>query len=542
MKNIKIIALIVILFVFMISCKKKIELNPYDSLATTTAFQTSERCALALNGVYDAAQSGVYDPLNGTATAVRGYPFGAAAVAQEEMRGEDMVNVATFYGVTYQNTITPLTPNNVNMWKELYALINKANIAIEGFSGVSGTVLTASIANDYIAQCRFLRAMAHHELLIHFAKPYTDNNGSALGVPYRDYAIQSSASVEKAKSQPRDKVASCYDKMLADLDFAESNLQVGIAGAPSGSSTYYATKAAAIALKMRIKLHKTDFLGVISEGNKLIPAVINPQVWAGVTSPIGGWQLTPSPDGPFLDNISKESIFSIKNDALDNPGTNASLARMFGVSSTATGGRGLCSISPILWNLTEWTCTDKRRTLLFTNGLDNTNSNNKFTLKYKDPVNQSDYTPYIRYAEVILMQAEAEARNGATISTRAVDLLNTVRNRSLNAPLIDAYVITSFATKNALIGSILKERRIEFSAEGKRWGDIHRTVLETAFTTGGVPDKMANGYNNIAGFVCGGPIPAIGLPSLPYTDYRFLWPIPQQERITNPAVAQNFGY
>lgn len=103
------------------SCSKQIELTPYDSLASNTAFQTADRCLLVLNGVYDAAQSGVYDPLNGSANSVRGYPFGAAAVAQEEMRGEDMVNVATFYAITYQNTITPLSPNNVNMWKELYA-------------------------------------------------------------------------------------------------------------------------------------------------------------------------------------------------------------------------------------------------------------------------------------------------------------------------------------------------------------------------------------------------------------------------------------
>lgn len=539
MKRIYLIITIAFGLIFY-SCSKQIELTPYDSLASNTAFQTADRCLLVLNGVYDAAQSGVYDPLNGSANSVRGYPFGAAAVAQEEMRGDDMVNVATFYAITYQSTITPLSPNNVNMWKELYALINKANIAIAGFTGAGANgVLSPTVSADYIAQCRFLRAMAHHELLIHFAKPYADNNGASLGVPYRDFAIESQASAELAKTKPRESVADCYTKMLADLDFAETNISTGTAG--NGTSTYYATKAAVIALKMRIKLHKGDWAGVITEGNKLIPATITPQNWTAVVSPIGGWQLTSTVDGPFTNNASKESIFSIKNDALDNPGTNATLARMFTPSVTGAG-RGLCSISPILWNMPEFTCTDKRRTLLFTNGNDNTNNQNKFTTKYKDAANQSDWTPYIRYAEVLLMQAEAEARNSATVSQRAIDLVNTVRNRALLNPLVDAYTLASFADKDALINAILKERRIEFSAEGKRWGDIHRLVLDPVFGTGGVPAKMANGFNVLSAFVCNGPIPATGVAAIPYSDYRFLWPIPQQERITNPIVEQNPGY
>ena len=336
-----------LLSILCFGCSKKLDTAPFTVIDSNTAFASAERCLLTLNGVYDAAQSGVYDPLNGTATAVRGYPFGAAAIEQQDMRGEDMINVATFFQITYQSTITPVSANNVNMWKELYALINKANLSIAGFRRAgAGGILTASIAAQYEGECRFLRAMAHHELLLHFAKPFADNNGSALGVPYRDFAIESSDAVAQIASLPRESVAANYDKMLADLDYSEANLPA-LQGAAVGESTYRATKAAAIALKMRLKLHKGDWAGVISEGNKLIPSVINPQVWTSVVSPIGAWALTANVDGPFLNNASKESIFSIKNDALDNPNTNASLARIYGQSSATTGGRGLVSISPI---------------------------------------------------------------------------------------------------------------------------------------------------------------------------------------------------
>ena len=520
---------------FFSGCKSKIDLVPYDSFDANTAFTTPERCLLALNGVYDAAQSGTYDPLNGAATSVRGYPFGAASIEQGDMRGEDMVNVATFYQITYFGTYSPTTPNNVNIWKELYALINKSNLSITGFRGaaVSG-ILTGTVAGQYEAECRFLRAMAHHELLLHFARPYADGGGAALGVPYRDYQINSQADVEFAKTKPRETVAACYTKILADLDYAETNL-------PATGFNYRATKAAAIALKMRVKLHMGDWAGVITEGNKLIPVTVDPQNWTSVVSPVGAWALTLAVDGPFTNNASTESIFSIKNDPVDNPNTNGSLARMYAISSP-TGGRGLCSISPIVWNMPEWTCGDKRKTVLYANGNDNAGNQNKFTVKYKDAVNQSDWTPYIRYAEVLLLQAEAEARNSASVSPRAIALVNTVRNRALANPLTETYTAASFATQNALINAILKERRIEFLAEGKRWADIHRLAVDPVFSTGGIPDKMANGFNNLGAFVCAGPIPAPGVPAIAYSDYRFLWPIPQQERNTNTIIDQNPGY
>ena len=531
-----IVSLIVALF--FLGCKSKLDLTPYNQVAENESFSTPERCLESLNGVYDAAQSGTYDPLNGNATQVRGYPFGAASIEQDDMRGEDMVNIATFYSVTYQNLYSPTSPNNVNMFKELYAVCNKANLSIEGFRDAAvKTVITTAVASQYEAECRFLRAMSHHELLIHFARPYADGAGAAMGVAYRDFPIDNPADVEILRTKPRETVGAVYTKILADLDYAETNLPATLGTPTSGLNTYRATKAAAIALKMRVKLHMGDWAGVLAEGNKLIPAVINPLAPSSVISPIGGWGLADSAYTPFTNNISTESIFSIKNDALDNPGTNGSLARMYG--SNSGGGRGLVTISPIIWNAPEWTCTDKRRRMLYTNGPDANNQTNKFTKKYTDVVNQSDYAPLIRYAEVLLTQAEAEARNNPTISQRAIDLLNTVRNRSLSFPLVDAYTVASFANNNALINAILKERRIEFLAEGKRWGDIHRLAMDPVFSAGGIPAKMANGFANIAVFVCSGAVPAPVIPAVPYADYRFIWPIPQDEINTNPITAQN---
>jgi starch-binding outer membrane protein, SusD/RagB family len=516
------------------SCKKVLETSPLGSITDATAFASADRCALSLYGVYDAAQSSYFT--NGT-TDKRGYPFGAANIEQGDMRGEDMVNVAAFFQVTYQGTYNSTAPNCVGMWKGLYILINDANIGIAGFreAGTKG-IITAAVATQYEAECRFLRAMAHHEALIHWARPYLDGNGNQMGVPYRENPINTSEAVASILNTPRMRVDSVYAKILADLDFAEANL-------PATIFNYRATKGAAIAMKMRIKSHMGNWTGVIQEGAKLVPTTVNPAVPNSVVCPIGNWALTASPDGPFVNNSSSESMFSIKNDPNDAPSSNGGLASMYGSASLA--GRGLIIISPVIWNNAGWLCDDKRRSSsLVVKGTDGGANQSYFTTKYRDYLTRGDYAPQIRFAEVLLTLAEAEARNATGISSRGIDLLNVVRNRSLATPTIQQYITANFATKNDLIKAILLERRIEFLAEGKRWSDISRLAKDPDFNTGGIPAKAVNGNGGAAGFasyVCGGGYTP-GQLAIPYADFRFIWAIPQSERDANPIIAQNPQY
>lgn len=508
-------------------CKKVLDTPPYNAITDESAFATAERCELVLNGVYDVAQSAPYT--DGT---LRGYPFGAANIEQGDARGEDVVNIQAFYQITYQATYNATSANNVAMWNGLYLLINKANIAIDGFrKAASGGVLAANVANQYEGESRFLRAMAHHEALIHFARPYSDGNGNKPGVPWRDFPIASSSAVNEILNTPRMRVDSVYKKILEDLDYAEANL-------PATIATYRATKAAAIALKMRVKLHMGDWDGVIAEGNKLVPATLDSDP-TKVKSPIGNWALTASPDGPFTNNNSTESIFSIKNDVLDKPNTNAALSRMYG--ATNLGGRGLLSISPIIWNNNKWLCDDKRRTLLATQGTNASGTLSIMSTKYRSYTDWADFAPQIRYAEVLLTLAEAEARKAGAVSPRALDLLNLVRNRALADAALQQYTLLSFTSKSDLIKAILLERRIEFLAEGKRWSDIHRLATDAEFGTGGIPAKAVNGTAGMSNFSCGTAYTP-GQSAIEYNDYRFIWPIPSTEVTQNPVIQQNPDY
>ena len=524
-----------------VGCEKVLDEGPYNAFTDESIFTSLERATLALNGVYDAAQTG------GPTLGGRGYPFGAANVQQGDCRGEDMVNLAAFYQFTYQGTYNPTTANNTAFWDNTYSLINKANIAIDGFRKASAAgVLPANTASTFEAECRFLRALGHLEMMTHFARPFLDGNGARLGIPYRENAITGSASLDILKTEPRPTVAYDYQRIINDLNFAETNLPVTQSLGP-----IRATRGAAIAIKMRAYMHMGRWDSVRLEGNKLIPATINPLAPSTATSIVGGYALQASPAGSFGspggNSTTSENIFTVKNDPLDNGSVNGALATMYGTADLA--GRGLVSISPIIWNRTEWLASDLRRSQLYLqgstiNGTIPATGQAILTRKYTDYVGRGDNNPIIRWAEVLLMQAEAEARlSVGSVSQRAVDLLNMVRNRASAAPATTQFTTASFADDTQEVGAILLERRIELLAEGKRWADIHRTAQDpiTALRPEGIPAKMSNGTSGIGIYGIGLAVTA-AQPAIPYADFRFIWPLPVGEVSQNPIVVQNPGY
>ncbi|MDB5004917.1 MAG: hypothetical protein JWQ34_3142 [Mucilaginibacter sp.] len=512
------------------SCKKFTDLQPNNSFSETTAFTSTDRIALAVTGVYSAAQSSPYTDGNN-----RGYPFGAANTEQGDARGEDVIAVPSFFLITYGNTYDATTGNNTALWTSLYATINRANIVIEGLKGavVSGVINDATEL-AYEGECRFLRALCYHELLTHFAQPYSLSAGAAAGVPLQLSAITSPSRVDEAKAKGRATVKEVTTQILADLDFAETNLPATRTGSLKVTR---ATKGAAVAIKTRVKLDIGDYAGVITEGAKMGTSALA----APFTAPAGygSYALTASPDGPFstvaANGSNAESIFSIEHSTTRNAGTNGSISTMY----SKTPGRGLIAISPIIWDMPFWKTNDLRRTLLCIN-----DGRAYFTSKYKDPATFTDYNPITRYAEVLLNVAEAYARTTPS-SSNALALLNAIRNRSVPT-VIDQYTAANFVGNgNALIQAILDERRIEFLCEGKRWFDLHRLSTDATFGGLGVPAKVAYANATFATYTAG--VPFAGTKSfvaLPATNFRFLFPIPSLETSSNPVLAaqQNPGY
>ncbi|NHN27107.1 RagB/SusD family nutrient uptake outer membrane protein [Flavobacterium jejuense] len=521
MKNIiKILGISVFIF-SLCSCSEEaiLDLSPVNNISIEDAFSSPSLIESSMNGVYNAAAIGQYNSTNPNGG--RGYIWGAAFVEQDDCRGEDVVNTATFYQLTYTATYDATTANNVYYWIDGYRLINRCNLMIEGVTTAAANgIISQSDADNYIGQSKFLRAITHFELLNHFARTYSTTSGAThLGIPYREVGINTQNEIDSELLKPRNTVAECYAKILADLDDAEAKI--------SNTQLTKASKDAAIAFKTRVYLHKRDWNNVILEGNKLT-----------------AYTLTAEPDGVFDNNYANtESIFSILHASTNNPGVNAALASQY-------NRRRLVCISPIIWRDPSWLVDDKRRNETYDSdnnpdGMVFTFSGRKYTAKYRDGVNYTDAAPVIRYAEVLLNMAEAYARKTSPDLTESLNRLNTVRNRSLANPTTQAYTASTFADATELVGAILKERRIEFLMEGKRWGDIHRLQGDNLFPIDGIPAKIANGNPAAATFTLGTPYTGpLGVDAIPGNNFKFLWPIPQVELNSNPTLAtqQNPGW
>lgn len=111
----------------------------------------------------------------------------------------------------------------------------------------------------------------------------------------------------------------------------------------------------------------------------------------------------------------------------------------------------------------------------------------------------------IRYADVLLMYAEVQARLGN--SAEAIKYVNVVRERAGLANLNPAL------SSSDLLEAIFTERSLEFALEGKRFLDIVR---------------WGKGVSLLGSFG--------------YNPYNSIWPIPHRIISDNPNITQNPGY
>lgn len=91
--------------------------------------------------------------------------------------------------------------------------------------------------------------------------------------------------------------------------------------------------------------------------------------------------------------------------------------------------------------------------------------------------------PYLRYADVLLMYAEADAKLTGVVNTDALNALKQVRARAFRYTEIDPFVDPTDA--DDFIKKILDERKWEFAGENIRWKDLVRNNLlaETLYWT-----------------------------------------------------------
>jgi hypothetical protein len=412
-----------------------------------------------------------------------------------DVRGEDFINL-TNNGVTafltWNFTQTPTTNEVQNFWAAAYATINRTNVVMEG---VAGATLADALKKQYVAEAKLIRAISYWSLMQLYARPYTEAGGpDKPGVPLRLTALTSSGNNNLARST----VGQVYEQILKDLNEAEVDLPLNYATADL--NTTRAHRNTAIALKTRVLLSMGRYAQAITEGNKIVPATAPFQAATGVAH-----RLNPNIATTFTTYNTVESILSMPYTNLDVPGTQNSLNSYYNPGPNGNGDYALNTTGNGIVANTNWGATDARRAFNITQ------SGQTYLRKWpKNAGTDPDWIPVIRYAEVMLNVAEAEARQGTGVNARALALLNAVRQRS------DATVTLAPATQQDLINAILRERRIELLGEGLRTADVTRTGAD---------------------FASKGSVGAYGPSSNLY-----IWPISNAELITNKEIVQNPGY
>ncbi len=81
--------------------------------------------------------------------------------------------------------------------------------------------------------------------------------------------------------------------------------------------------------------------------------------------------------------------------------------------------------------------------------------------------------PYLRYADVLLMFAEADLKLNQTVSSEAINAVQQVRNRAYIGSTVSAPTVEGGDTESFL-KEILQERKWEFAGENSRWKDLVR--------------------------------------------------------------------
>ena len=468
------------------SCSDFLEQNPQTDLSENDFYKTADDILSAVNGAYSSLQEGdIYG---------NWYVFGE--IPSDNTRNQLSGSVTTqnefdqFYIDTQNSMIA-------NFWKAAYKVINRTNTVLGRIDGIE---INTELANRYKLECKFIRALMYFNLV----RVYGD-----VPLVLKEISISESYDILR---EPKENV---YNQIIADLKEAQG-LPVSYSTAEDGRATQGAAKA--LLADVYMTLHKyaeaeTILAEIINSGRYSLlentPGSLNIDGYKNVFSPVN--------------HNSKEGIFEIQflkggygegsnyanNFAPENSGTNV-------VAVGGTGGNNIPEMD--IYNAYEE--GDLRRDFSMSLGYYDNRKNNewvesRYVCKFMDvPYQNNDASnnyPVIRYADVILMYAEALNQNGKT--AEACKYLNMTRRRGFGYQTTETSPVDLQTTDKAQFALMVEqERRVELAFENHRWFDLIRTGRA-------VEVMKSKGFSlNETNLIC---------------------PIPQKQIDVNPKLTQN---
>lgn len=376
---------------------------------------------------------------------------------------QDRFNINKFQETSANVEIT-------NAWANFYNGIFRCNQVI---SNMPNANFDEQLMSQYEAEARFVRALTYFNIVRLW--------GDAP-------IVLAPITAEESLSVGRRPVEEVYSVIEDDLVFAVENLPSTYPLSEFGR----ATSGAAKTLLGKVYLTQGKFEECINTLNQVLTT----------------YQLLPDVADVFDANNeqNQEIIFSIRFDK-EIQGEGHGL--WFAVTDI--------SISPLTNKLINaYDANDDRLPLITYQSVDNRLAPGKFVDEQSEATQTfgNDYI-LLRYADVLLMYAEALNAQGYQANGEALNLLNSVRTRAG----LSAYTTTDLPNQSSFKAAILNERFLEFPLEGHRWFDLIRTNTAITEIETGIGVNIQN--------------------------FQLVYPVPQSEieKINNPEIFyQNEGY
>jgi hypothetical protein len=451
-----------LLLVTAAGCQSFLDVAPINQVPEETAIVSVATARAAVAGMYDGLQSTNY--------------YGGTFLHFADLSAEDVEHTGTFttYREVDQNGITADNSSIESVWDALYRTIGRANIVILKVPSV--TALNPAERDQMLGEAHFIRALTYHNLV----KLWGDTAAAGLGVPIRLVPAQD---IPSSSTISRSTTGEVYTQILTDLGQAEALMSFV-------DSTRRASIGAVRALRARVLLYQKNWAAAESEAEAVVAMgyTLAPQ-YADLFTADGD----PTDEDIFRVNFTPTEFnligfyYRAKGLAAGRREITPSniLIRAYDADSNFSGPPA--SYNPVdrrgLWNVAFQGTT-------------------KYGSKYPTSIGAEDLHA-IRFAEVLLIEAEAEARQSKLVEAEA-SLLPIRTRAGLAAARVDTMV-----PANAIL-AILRERRLELAYEGDRWPDLVRT---------------------------GRAVTVLGIPG-----FQTLYPIPQNELDVAPGLVQNPGY
>lgn len=442
----KVILAIALLFTVS-SCEKILDQKPYSQLSDSQFWKTNVDANTAVLGIYDAMQK----------------YYRERYFTQGELRSDNYIQSAAAGANTLEllkNTLT--AANNINDWTLLYRAIGRANLCIDRIQKIQGYDV------NLLAEAKALRSYLYFDAI----KLWGD-------VPLFTDAIEGPT---QELSRPKtDATKIMNEVIIPDMLAAET-------GISATKNDFRFAKASVYAHQANVYM----YLGQYANAKTALTKLINLKYYSLVTtrdawqkmflndSNLGGkfmtgTELILSLQFSLTEDADRSGVYNVFFAGLPGfyiaPALTTKWTDAYPIDSTLFKAK-YPGFAPKAFNTNgtkvwgDWRYFDSREAAPSGTTLPRVAKYNKININQAfDDSNIHFY----RYADVILMLAEAENKLGNRAT--AVTLLNQMRT-ARQLPNVDTKAVF---TETQLENLILDERQFELMGEGKRWWDLVRT-------------------------------------------------------------------